>query len=744
MKFDFKRKLVDYKSNLLFAVSLFWFAVRVIPRPSRIMYPCQRTTLALIAVRLGIGISAVIITLTELARLRIVKVLVVSMLVAEIAFPTALVGYYSLRYSLIAPSPMTLKDVQVSFPTETVVRVHSGNATSWDFTTDYYWQYVDQAVVDRMVEEGVKALTSAPDAQAAWASIIDYTPGEIVGLKVNGNDLPPYMYDQNSINTLPQVISAVVKGVKSIGVPESDIWVIEPTGSSGRLFFQYYYDIINDAYPNVRLVDADDISFGSHTELLVNFPYTDDRHITDQMWDIDHLIIIPIMKAITPDWGVTGAIKMMQGNIADQFGLHDYIGRTSADNPHVLIYQNPNIIGKTRLIVGDGLFGAWTGIHFEGGWGGTDVLQPPNHRDDVPNPWITFNNGAPNCLFFGVDPVAIDCVMYDHLLTERNAQDQVSGQSLAPFHEPQLQAGEAAGLGIREHGPPYLNIDYQEVEVVGEAHDLAVVDIAFSTTIVQQGFNVSINVTVANQGQYSEVFNATIHANASLIGTYLNVGIANATSTILTCPWNTSAFDKGDYYVTAYVQPVPDETDLADNTEVAEDTITVLSLGHDIALKSIQPAKTVLGEGYLLALNVTAKNYGSFPETFNITAYINSTLIDTTEVALTSGEAATISFIWNPTGWTKGSYSFSATAGPVQDEVDIEDNALTDGAVLLTIPGDVDGDRDVDIYDIVQMAGVYGKRKQHPEYDPHSDLDGDGDIDIYDIVAACGHYGQSW
>ena len=744
MIIGFKEKFVRSKTNLLFAFSMFWFVVRVIPRPSRIMYPCQRTTLALIFIRLGIGVSIVATTLTEFARHRIVKVLVVAMLFVEIAFPTVLVSYYNLRYSMIAPSLMTLMDMQYGFSKQTIVRVHSNGATYWDFTSDYYWQHVNQSVVDRMVEEGVKTLTNASDLQGAWETILDYTPGEIVGIKINGNDFPPYINDPNTINTLPQIINSVIEGVKGIGVPESNIWVIEPTGSAGKLFFQYYYDIINGAYPNVQLLDADDISFGSHTDLLVNFPYASDRYITDQMRDIDHLIMIPIMKAITPDWGVTGAIKLMQGNIENQAPLHDFIGLTSADNPHVLIYQNPHIIGKTRLLVGDGLFGMWTGMHFGGGLGGTDILQPPNHRNETPNRWITFNNGAPNTLFFGVDPVAFDSVMYDHILAERNAQDQIPGQSLAPFNEPQLIAGEAAGLGIREHGPPYTHIDYREIDLDVPTHDLAVADIAFSPAILQQGSIVDINVTVANQGGYSEIFNATLFANATIIDRLANINVTKATSVTIAFSWNTTGFDEGDYIITAYVPPVLGETDTADNTKAADRMVTVLSLGHDVTIKSVNPVKTVVGQGYSLSINITAKKYGSFSETFDITAYVNTTAIETIKITLVSGNSTTITFTWNTASFAKGNYAISAYAWPVPGETDTADNTKVDGWVFVTLPGDVDGDRDVDVYDIVLMASIYGVSKPDPLYDPNCDIDGDGDVDIYDIVAAAGNYGKSW
>ena len=77
-------------------------------------------------------------------------------------------------------------------------------------------------------------------------------------------------------------------------------------------------------------------------------------------------------------------------------------------------------------------------------------------------------------------------------------------------------------------------------------------------------------------------------------------------------------------------------------------------------------------------------------------------------------------------------------------ETNTADNTLVDGQVLVTLPGDVDGDRDVDIYDIVRMSNVYGLSHPDPEYDVDCDIDGDGDIDIYDIVAAASNYGDSW
>lgn len=60
------------------------------------------------------------------------------------------------------------------------------------------------------------------------------------------------------------------------------------------------------------------------------------------------------------------------------------------------------------------------------------------------------------------------------------------------------------------------------------------------------------------------------------------------------------------------------------------------------------------------------------------------------------------------------------------------------------LAGDVDGDRDVDIFDIVRMATIYGVKYPNSRYDRPCDMDLDGDIDIFDVVAAATNYGKSW
>jgi len=166
---------------------------------------------------------------------------------------------------------------------------------------------------------------------------------------------------------------------------------------------------------------------------------------------------------------------------------------------------------------------------------------------------------------------------------------------------------------------------------------------------------------------------------------------------------------------------------------------------RDIAVTDLTPSKTIVGQGYSISINVTAENQGEITETFNVTVYANTTIIETKAATLTSGNSATITFSWNTTDFAKGNYTMSAYAWPVQDEVDITDNELIAGVVFVGIPGDLDANGVVDIFDLVRIALRFGETLPQPVPWPYppEDINSDGLLDIFDIVVVALHFGET-
>lgn len=102
---------------------------------------------------------------------------------------------------------------------------------------------------------------------------------------------------------------------------------------------------------------------------------------------------------------------------------------------------------------------------------------------------------------------------------------------------------------------------YWSSVVIG--HDIAVTDVKPSKSVIGQGFCAFVNVTVRNFGGHSETFNTTTFANDTVIHTD-SVTLARGSNTILTFLWNATVL-KGNYTLSAYAWPVPNETDTMNN-----------------------------------------------------------------------------------------------------------------------------------------------------------------------------------
>jgi parallel beta-helix repeat protein len=95
-------------------------------------------------------------------------------------------------------------------------------------------------------------------------------------------------------------------------------------------------------------------------------------------------------------------------------------------------------------------------------------------------------------------------------------------------------------------------------------HDIGITNVITSKTIVGQGFNLCINLTILNYGIYDETFAVTAYVNTITIATQ-TISLARRNSVVVTFMWNTTGFAKGNYTIWAYAWPVQNETDTTDN-----------------------------------------------------------------------------------------------------------------------------------------------------------------------------------
>jgi len=135
------------------------------------------------------------------------------------------------------------------------------------------------------------------------------------------------------------------------------------------------------------------------------------------------------------------------------------------------------------------------------------------------------------------------------------------------------------------YGRVYIGSLACKVYAFGPTHDVAITNVAPSKTVIGQGYELQIHVTVENQGSFPETFNVTIYADleTTIVGDEITIGMQDLTltsenSTTLIFPWNTTGVIKGNYTITAKATQLPGEIDLIDNT-ITDGWVRITILG---------------------------------------------------------------------------------------------------------------------------------------------------------------------
>lgn len=89
------------------------------------------------------------------------------------------------------------------------------------------------------------------------------------------------------------------------------------------------------------------------------------------------------------------------------------------------------------------------------------------------------------------------------------------------------------------------------------------------------------NVTVVNDGEFTETFNITAYANATAIWTQTVSNLLMGASETLTFNWTSKGLAYGNYTVSAYISPVPNEI-YTENNELNMSGFLTITIPGDI------------------------------------------------------------------------------------------------------------------------------------------------------------------
>jgi parallel beta-helix repeat protein len=123
------------------------------------------------------------------------------------------------------------------------------------------------------------------------------------------------------------------------------------------------------------------------------------------------------------------------------------------------------------------------------------------------------------------------------------------------------------GIGDTKYTIATNNVDRYPLLQPFNPHDIGITNVVTTKTVVGKGFTARVDLKILNYGIYDETFAVAVYANNTAIATQIVV-LASRNSMAMSFEWDTTGFAKGNYTVWAFVWPVQDETDTADNTFV--------------------------------------------------------------------------------------------------------------------------------------------------------------------------------
>lgn len=414
-------------STWLFVVTGFgailWMLLRIVPKPSRAAYPCQRvaaaTALGMLSWLVGAGSIGVLYRAVTRRLVRTTAAMVLaSGAVVLLGAAWLLAGQpasVAAAYTLWTPlegSNAPLGQARGIFPGR-VVWGYDPLATRWDGKNGHWWdpEATDQVRVDALLSKSLQSLTGATADPAAWSALFSsfnqrrgrsggYSPGQKIVIKINQNTARGghaadglATGDQNPINGNPHVILALLRQlVNQGGVAQDDITVYDITRYIGDNIFVPCHA----AFSGVHFVELDsgggegrEAFDGQWVQNALTFAGQGvGRNLPKFVVDASYMINLASLKAHGDDAGPTLHAKNHYGTVS---GLnHTWPNKPNSYSFFVELMGSKSLGENTFLFMIDGLYGApgadasptkFASYPFSGNWPSSLILS----QDGVAN-----------------------------------------------------------------------------------------------------------------------------------------------------------------------------------------------------------------------------------------------------------------------------------------------------------------------------------------------------------------------
>jgi hypothetical protein len=423
--------------SLLFAglAACAWYLLRVLPKPARAAYPCQR---AAAPIRIGfltycVALAGYAFSFTRAKALLRNKKHVLAGLCFVAAIVSLSVFMANDARPAFAANPVGA--ARGIFPGR-VAWVYNPNAAKWTGAGNYWDAAVNpQAEYNKSFTAGLAALAGGKTDADSWDKIFrwfnlahdragtGYQAGDRIAIKINqNNSAAPAADHGNAMNANPQTCVAVVASLVNAGVPPADIWIGDPS----RAVTDNIFSAIHQAFPDVKVVDY----FGNNGRVTTTnvdgvFPNKDVKNAESAcFYHARYIIDQPLLKghvggiitfAAKNFYGINGILPDWQANG----------GKHPGDNALTAYMTNANFGGKVVLWV-------------------MDAMYPSPKLDDAPFNGVAlapFDGKQMSSFIMSLDGVAEECVSYDFWST-------ISGQSGGTTY---INNAANAGAGVADH-----------------------------------------------------------------------------------------------------------------------------------------------------------------------------------------------------------------------------------------------------------------------------------------------------